>query len=114
MYTVTVANSCSTARTSLLVKKGICQLYIPNSFTPNNDNVNDVFRIKYPFAVQRFRMTVYNRYRQLIYNSTDIFKGWNGSFGGLPQPGGAYVWMISFTDIDGKNKSLQGTVLLLR
>ena len=114
VYTVTVHNTCGTATTSIVVRKGICQLYIPNSFTPNNDNLNDVFRIKYPFAVQRFRMAIYNRYGQQIFTSSDIFKGWNGTYGGLPQSGGAYVWMISFTDIDGRNKSLQGTVLLLR
>ncbi len=113
-FTVSVENVCGSARTSITVRKGICQLYIPNAFTPNSDNVNDFFRIKYPFAVQRFQMLVYNRYGQQIFASSDIGRGWDGKYGGLPQPGGAYVWIISFVDIDGENKSLQGTVLLLR
>lgn len=113
-YTVTVQNICGTASASVLVKKGICQLYIPNSFTPNNDNINDVFRIKYPFAVQKFNMHIYNRYGQQVFTSKDINRGWNGQYAGLPQSPGVYVWMLSFVDTDGKNKILQGTVLLIR
>lgn len=114
VFTVTVNNICGTASTSVVVKKGICDLYIPNSFTPNNDNLNDVFKIKYPFAVKSFKMNIYNRYGQLIFLGTDILKGWGGRFGGLQQQAGVYIWNISFTDIDGKIKTLKGTVLLLR
>ena len=59
-------------------------------------------------------MSIYNRYGQKVFSSTDIMRGWHGNFGGLPQAAGAYVWNISFADIDGENKNLQGTVLLLR
>lgn len=113
-FTVTVENICGTARSSLVVRKGICQLYIPNTFSPNKDNLNDIFRIKYPFAVQRFNMSIYNRYGQKVFSSADIAHGWDGNYRGLPQSVGAYLWIISFTDIDGENKTLQGTVLLLR
>jgi gliding motility-associated-like protein len=59
-------------------------------------------------------MSIYNRYGQKVFSSADIAHGWDGNYRGLPQSVGAYLWIISFTDIDGENKTLQGTVLLLR
>ncbi len=113
-FTINVENFCGTARSSIIVRKGICQLYIPNSFTPNGDNLNDIFRIKYPFSVKQFQMSVYNRYGQIVFTTEDMAKGWDGNFKGVQQPRGTFVWIISFTDIDGRSKVLQGTVLLLR
>ncbi len=113
-FQLTVENVCGTAKRSIKVRKGICQLFIPNSFSPNNDNLNDVFRIKYPFIVRSYHMNIYNRFGQQLFSTKDISVGWDGRFKGLPQLGGAYVWQISFIDTDGSSKTLQGTVMLIR
>ena len=113
-FSVTVQNICGTASNSIIIRKGICNLYIPNSFSPNGDNINDKFKINYPAAVKQFKMDIYNRYGQVVFNSTKNDVGWDGRFQSLAQPAGAYAWVISFIDVDGKNKVLKGTVLLLR
>lgn len=113
-YILTVFNECGTATSSVMINQGVCQLYLPNAFTPNSDNLNDIFRVKYPFVVKEFNLAVYNRFGQKIFETSSMAKGWDGSFNGAMQPGGAYVWVVSLTDIDGRNKTINGTVLLIR
>jgi len=113
-YVLTVSNECGFATRSIMVSRGVCQLYLPSAFSPNGDRLNDLFRIKYPFVVQQFNMVVYNRYGQKIFETNDINKGWDGSYNGAEQPAGAYIWIISMTDIDGRKKNINGSVLLVR
>ncbi len=113
-YILTVSNECGTATSSVIISQGVCQLYIPTAFSPNNDNLNDIFRVKYPFVVTKFSMVVYNRFGQKIFETADMSKGWDGTFKGSKQPVNAYVWIISLTDIDGRNKTVKGTVMLIK
>lgn len=89
-------------------------LYVPNAFTPNGDGRNDLF---YPFPVgikeiKYFR--VYNRWGQLMFSSTTLYKGWDGKFNGADQPGGTFVWMGQAIDKNNKPITKQGTVTLIR
>jgi gliding motility-associated-like protein len=59
-------------------------------------------------------MQVFNRWGEIVYNSTDPYKGWDGRNKGVWQPADAYVWMIALTDLDGKQGVYKGTVLLVR
>ena len=113
-YLLTVFNSCGTYSSSIKVNEGVCQLYLPGAFTPNNDNLNDVFRIIYPFEVRKFSLVVYNRFGEKVFETNDMTKGWNGTFGGVQQPMGTFVWMASLTDKDGMVKTAKGTVVLIR
>jgi gliding motility-associated-like protein len=88
--------------------------YIPNAFTPNGDGLNDVFR---PIPVgmtntEWFR--VFNRYGQIVFQTNQWLKGWDGTYRGKKQPVGAYVWMIKGTDRDGKVVEMKGTVMLVQ
>jgi hypothetical protein len=57
---------------------------------------------------------VYNRWGQLVFASVDPGIGWNGSSGGQPAPGGAYVWMAAGVDYNGRLLQKEGTVILIR
>lgn len=114
IYRLTVSNECGTHSSSIKISQGVCQLYLPTAFTPDQNGLNDVFKIKYPFAVKQFHFTVYNRYGQTIFETNDMSKGWNGDFKGKAQPAGTYVWQISFSGIDGRSKILAGHVVLIR
>jgi gliding motility-associated-like protein len=114
IYSVTVTNTCGSQTDKISINRGICQIKMPNVFTPNKDGKNDVFRVKYPQFIKKFKMTIYNRWGAIIYESTDAYKGWNGMHKGLPQPEGNYIWMISIVDNDGISGSYQGNVYLLR
>ena len=87
---------------------------IPTAFTPNGDNRNDFFRIKYPDLVKTLHMAIYNRMGQKIFETTDPYKGWDGAINGLPQPIGTYIWQIEYTDMYNSKESLNGFVVLIR
>ncbi|PSL34586.1 T9SS type B sorting domain-containing protein [Chitinophaga ginsengisoli] len=90
-------------------------LYVPTAFTPNKDGVNDVFRVK-GGGVAIFKMSVYNRWGELIFTSTDFNKGWNGTFGNELLPNGAYVYMIEYAYYGSEKKIYlqRGSVMLIR
>ena len=114
VYTLTATNICGSATDNIIVKPGLCNIILPNTFTPNNDGLNDVFRIKYPFSVKSFALSVFNRFGQQIFGTTDINKGWDGSYKGIPQPVGTYVWLIQLTDTKGITQNYKGLITLLR
>ncbi len=82
-------------------------LFIPNVFTPNNDGVNDVFKLTFnsPFQIS---ILIYNRWGELLYESTDCYFEWNGRYKGRDAQSGTYVYIIS-----GKYNQ-KGTLTLLR
>lgn len=57
-------------------------------------------------------MQVYNRWRQRVFESHDMNKGWNGQYLGSMQPPGTYIWMIHYKSPD-KIEILKGTVTLI-
>lgn len=114
VYTLTATNNCGSLTDSITITTGICQLQMPTAFSPNNDGNNDIFRIKYPFPVKQFNMAIYNRWGQKIFESSDIYKGWNGSYKGTPASTGTYIWIIALTDAEGKTQNAKGSILLIR
>ncbi|MFN8251992.1 MAG: PKD domain-containing protein [Ferruginibacter sp.] len=89
--------------------------YVPNAFTPNGDGKNDRFR---PIAigmksVDVFR--VYNRWGQLLYNSSDMNgPGWDGTFRSKGQDPATYVWYAEGTDYKNNKVRKRGSVVLIR
>ena len=89
------------------------QYYVPNVFSPNGDGLNDVFR---PIPVgmvntQWFR--VYNRWGELVFETNQWLKGWDGTYKGKKQPIDVYVWVVKGTDKNGKPIDGKGTVTLI-
>jgi gliding motility-associated-like protein len=113
-YEVTVVNECGARSDKISIQQGLCLLLLPNAFSPNHDGVNDVFRVKFPWFIKEFHMMVFNRWGEKVFESYDPNVGWNGIFNGMAQPTGAYVWVISLTDKDGKKDSNRGMVMLMR
>lgn len=90
-------------------------IHIPSAFTPNSDGLNDIFHIVSGNAIHSFRLTIYNRWGQQLYTTTDKSKGWDGTFNGAAQVSGVYVWTISYKTLtDEKQKQLKGFISLLR
>jgi gliding motility-associated-like protein len=88
-------------------------LYIPNSFTPNNDGKNDVFMAKGTF-INSFEMNIYDRWGNLVTTLEDLNAGWNGDFKGKEAPVDIYVYKATATDINGKQLSYKGQINLIR
>jgi gliding motility-associated-like protein len=114
IYKLTATNECGSHSDAITITKGLCNILMPNAFSPNNDGLNDVFKVKYPFTVSNFHFLVTNRWGQTVFETNDIHRGWNGTFKGEPPLEGIYVWVISYTDNNNKSQQLKGTVTLLK
>ncbi|HKC67669.1 MAG TPA: T9SS type B sorting domain-containing protein, partial [Bacteroidia bacterium] len=88
-------------------------LYIPNSFTPNNDGTNDFFKADGTF-IYGFEMNIYDRWGNLIITLDDINKSWNGKQKGQEAPVDIYVYKGSATDAQGKTINFNGQINLIR
>lgn len=80
-------------------------LILPNSFTPNNDGLNDCFGIKYYRDVQNLEFIIYNRYGIAVFKTSNAAACWDGNYKGKPASPGNYVYFI-------KAKTLCGEVLI--
>jgi gliding motility-associated-like protein len=114
VYRLRVSNECGTASDDIRISTYACSLDMPNAFTPNGDGLNDIFRVKYPFPVKDYNMSIYNQWGQRIFMSDNIMKGWDGTFHGSGASTGVYVWVISLTDTYGKKQNAKGTVTLMK
>lgn len=90
------------------------KIYIPQSFTPNGDGINDLFYISTEGVVSK-RMEIYNSWGSLVYVLDDNNPVWvgNSGDGGYSQDN-VYVWKLFYTDYDLKRRQKQGHVVVLR
>jgi gliding motility-associated-like protein len=101
---------------SVEVKKD-CYIEMPNTFTPNGDDLNDYFFPKSLLSrgVTAFKMSIFNRWGQLIFETTNPEgRGWDGRWNGVMQPNGVYIYLLDATLKNGKTEHYQGNVTLLR
>ncbi|HRI22756.1 MAG TPA: gliding motility-associated C-terminal domain-containing protein, partial [Panacibacter sp.] len=115
-YMVSAGNYCgSKSDTVMIFNKCEYEIIMPNAFTPNSDGINDLFRIPSQSANRLIHFTIYNRWGQVVFETSDISKGWDGNFKGLQSPFGTYVYNIVMESLDRRNKvSKKGWVILLR
>jgi gliding motility-associated-like protein len=88
-------------------------IYVPNAFTPNGDNVNDNFSVA-SYNIEDFRINIFNRWGHLIYTSTDPYFQWDGSYNGVKVSNGVYVFSVDAKGMFGTNFNLTGTVTVLK
>ena len=69
-------------------------LYIPNAFSPNADGINDLFLPLLTETPNQYRMTIFNRYGQVIFSTTSPLEGWNGTWDHKPLPQGIYLYQM--------------------
>lgn len=89
-------------------------IFVPTAFTPNKDGKNDALK---PICVGITKLDyfrIYNRWGQLIFETNEFEKGWNGTINGVEQSSGAYVYMTQGVDYTGKIVYKKGTVVLIR
>jgi gliding motility-associated-like protein len=115
LYYVDIINTCGMGSDSVNVFNGTCKVYVPSGFTPDNNGVNDYFRIGGGELVTEFNLKVFNRSGQIVFSTTNKNKGWDGKLNGLDLPTGVYVYLIKYKELNDPNtKMLKGTITLLR
>ncbi|MBB2149771.1 Ig-like domain-containing protein [Pedobacter gandavensis] len=89
------------------------QIFIPNTFTPNNDGKNDLLFV-YGNTIARMKLRIYNQWGQFLFESNNIQNGWDGTYKGEIQPNGVYVYQFEAELKDGSKTTKKGTITLLR
>jgi len=82
-------------------------LYVPNIFTPNDDNKNDYFLITPINEISTFRINIFNRYGQKIFETEDINISWNGKINNKKLESGIYYYVIDYKT-NSASKTLKG------
>src|SRR5690606_31921702 len=89
------------------------RLTYPSAFTPNGDGLNDQF-VVYGQFINRFRMSIFNRWGELVFTTGDMNQGWDGTRDGKLMPEGSYAFRADLIDNLGRTFNETGGVLLLR
>jgi gliding motility-associated-like protein len=97
---------------SIIITKN-SNIFYPTAFTPNSDNLNDLFNVFGQYIVT-FEMNIFNRWGELVFSSTALEQGWDGTFKNNPMPEGTYTFVADITDRAGRSFKKSGSVLLLR
>lgn len=114
-YTVSDSHGCIVEGSAGIEKElRDCAVYIPTAFSPNGDGMNDLFKVKVNDAVTGFRLAVYGRWGNLIFETNNEEDGWNGGQKGINLPAGSYIWTVTYTDSKDQPVKQQGTLVLVR
>ncbi|MEO5674265.1 MAG: PKD domain-containing protein [Chitinophagales bacterium] len=89
-----------------------CPFYVPNAFTPNGDGVNDIFNI-ITDGNQSFIFSIYNRWGQLLFQTTDPGQGWDGTYQGKPEEMGVYIYELQTVFTNGVKRVRKGNITLI-
>ncbi len=98
---VTDANKCSNKDSVLL--KTICdpRLELPKVFSPNDDGYNDSMQV-FGAHFQNYKLRIFNRWGEVMFESQDRYKVWDGTYKGEPVPEGVFPWTVSYKSLRGK------------
>ncbi|MEZ4737973.1 MAG: gliding motility-associated C-terminal domain-containing protein [Flavobacteriales bacterium] len=92
----------------------VCSVWIPSSFTPDNDGINDKWYWVSECKAEDFVMQVFDRWGELIYTSKDPFGSWDGTANGATAPTGVYVYNTSYRLPYQERKEAKGAITLVR
>jgi gliding motility-associated-like protein len=117
-FSVIVKNStgCSSPASASVFVEVVCTngIYLPNTFTPNGDGMNDVLKPMVPGMAKFQCFRIYNRWGNMIFESLTPNKGWDGTYRGALQPNETYIWIVQGEDKKGKPMKATGTTTLVR
>jgi gliding motility-associated-like protein len=90
-------------------------LFIPNTFTPNDDGLNDVFRVStLGQCIDSFEMDIFDRWGEVIFTTKDLAKGWDGKVKGIIAKNDVYAYLVKYTMINKKAYTKTGHVTLMK
>ena len=107
-----VADNDSVASDSTVVLTST--LIMPNAFSPNNDKINDVYKVKSYQNIVEFHAYIFNRWGQKLYEWTNLEGGWDGTYRGNNVKQGTYFVLVKAKGADGQDYNIRKDVNLLR
>lgn len=114
---ISYTDHCSDTSNGVIVIDDIILFYVPNTFTPNSNGINDVFKpiLKSGFDPFNYNLTIYNRWGEILFESNDAEIGWDGTYNNKIVRDGTYVWKISFKEsMSDKKHTYIGHINVIR
>jgi gliding motility-associated-like protein len=106
---------CRNSDTVMIIVEVNTLLMLPTGFSPNADGINDVFRIVRHLNIQKLKeFSVFNRWGEKLFSTTDISEGWDGTYQNKEQGIGVYVWQVVAQTKDSEEIVRKGNVTLVR
>ena len=110
-YKVIVRYDGCSQRDSITIGECPVKLWFPNSFTPNGDGHNDTY---HPVGkgVEKFSMSIFNRWGELIFETNTLEPGWDGTFKGTICAEDTYIFIATYSGSAGKTIQEKGPIIL--
>lgn len=109
----TDANGCS-AEASVMVLVNFAEgIGVPSAFSPNGDGNNDVLFVK-GYGIESLQFTIYNRYGEVVFQSSDQNIGWDGTFKNRDENPGVFTWVLHYDLTTGKKGMIKGNTTLVK
>ncbi|PCJ24244.1 MAG: hypothetical protein COA97_10140 [Flavobacteriales bacterium] len=114
-YTVTYTDQygCVVTDNIVITVDIALNIGVPSAFSPDSD-INNILYVKGKIVIQTMNFTIYNRYGQKVFETTDKEQGWDGTHNGNKLNPGVFVYYVNVTFIDGSSGQLKGNVTLVR
>lgn len=114
---ITDTNNCKFSDTALVLERCDPRLFIPSSFTPNNDGKNDSFSV-YTYNIYGLNFKIFDRWGEIIFEARDPSFVWDGTYNGAALPTGIYHWLASFSGYNREGRIVKqaqkGMIMLIR
>ena len=106
-------NGCKAVMCLNVVVENICDIFIPDAFSPNGDGQNDEFKV-YSHCIADLTLQVFDRWGNLVFTGSGLSAAWDGSYGGKLMNTGSYVYQLQYTLSNGKKTKTKGNFSLMR
>ena len=112
----TDTNGCSDQAQLLISSSETVRLNVPNTVTIDDNGLNELF---FPVfsnfeEIMNFKLEIFNRWGELIFETKDIQGGWNGTYNGVAVQSGTYTWKVTYKDLEGFDYQSVGHINVLR
>ncbi len=107
------SGGCKDSAESILCFRDTIVVFIPNTFTPDGDGINEVF-LPVVSGSKRYEMIIYNRWGQILFETKTPGQGWDGTSNGKPAPEGVYAYKVVFKGKKTFSQTQNGSITLLR
>ena len=116
IFTVTGINDngCADTDTISVIYDGTERVIVPNTFTPNNDQINDKIGVIDQCNIQFLSIEIFNRWGQSVFSGNDIFDKWDGNFNNKPCDIGTYFYLVKARTLNGQPINFKGDITLIR
>jgi len=113
---ITDENNCSVMDSVLLIVLSceVAEFFMPTAFSPNGDGENDILYLRGPDCITQMQLQLYNRWGELVFETTNLSKGWDGKFHGKTMESGVFTYYLNATLSNAQKISRKGNVTLLR